>query len=187
MNTEALKELGLDEAQIKRVMADYGKAINAEKLRADEYQSENARLTQEMEANNGKMQDAAALIEARDGIENERAALEKAFDSYKIEKEIELSELAKTSAIKLALTESGTVDLELLYSQINAEGVAFDDDGKLTGLAEQVEEMKGAKPFLFAPVKSDTEPTPKITIGGNPNPAAGKGADPFRAALDKFL
>ena len=64
----------------------------------------------------------------------------------------QLKELKLTNAIKLALGDS-TQDGELVASLFDRSKLILSDDGKVTGLDEQLKTLKETKAFLFKPEK----------------------------------
>lgn len=81
----------------------------------------------------------------------------------------DLASMQKTNAVKLALKDSGTVNSDLLFSQVNLENVIIQDDGKISGLDDQVATFKETMPYLFQ--ETDEAAKPTIVAGGNPSGA----------------
>lgn len=79
----------------------------------------------------------------------------------------DLASMQKNNAVKLALKDAGTVNSDLLLTQINLDNVIVQDDGKISGLDDQLTTFKESMPYLFQS-KETTPPTGKVTIGGNP-------------------
>lgn len=52
-------------------------------------------------------------------------------------------------AISQALSAANAADEVSVRANLNLDGVSFGEDGKLTGLDEQLESLRTAKPFLF--------------------------------------
>ncbi|MBK0029243.1 phage scaffolding protein [Lactococcus sp. S47] len=79
----------------------------------------------------------------------------------------DLASMQKTNAVKLALKDSGTVNTELLFGQVNMDNVIIQDDGKVSGLDDQLATFKESMPYLFQ--ESSGTAKPKIVAGGNPS------------------
>lgn len=75
------------------------------------------------------------------------------------EYQAELKDLKLTNAIKLAITDSAQ-DIDLVTGLIDKSKLILSEDGKVTGLDEQVTGLKESKSFLFKP----TETTDNTTI-----------------------
>lgn len=78
----------------------------------------------------------------------------------------DLASMQKTNAVKLALKDSGTVNSDLLFGQVNMDNVIIQDDGKISGLDDQVATFKESMPYLF---QEGGAAKPKIVAGGNPS------------------
>lgn len=79
----------------------------------------------------------------------------------------DLASMQKTNAVKLALKDSGTVNSDLLFGQVNLDNVIIQDDGKISGLDDQVATFKETMPYLFQGADEPAKPT--IVAGGNPS------------------
>lgn len=79
----------------------------------------------------------------------------------------DLASMQKTNAVKLALKDSGTVNSDLLFGQVNMDNVIIQDDGKISGLDDQVATFKESMPYLFQKTEEPAKPT--IVAGGNPS------------------
>lgn len=85
--------------------------------------------------------------------------------------EADMKELKLSTAIKLALGESAQ-DVDLVTGLFDKSKLILADDGKVTGLEEQLKTLKKDKAFLF---KADKGPGPQIKGG---KPAESKGTPP---------
>ena len=77
----------------------------------------------------------------------------------------ELEEIRMMNAIKLAITGK-TQDEELVAGLIDRKKLFLGDDGKVSGLEEQLKALKESKSFLFKEEKAEKPGFHKI--GGNP-------------------
>lgn len=81
----------------------------------------------------------------------------------------ELKDLKLTNAIKLAIADSAQ-DVDLVSGLIDKTKLILSDDGKVTGLEEQVTGLKESKSFLFKSVDENNTNNiqfTKRTNGGN--------------------
>ena len=67
-------------------------------------------------------------------------------------------------------------------ANLDMSKVAQGEDGKITGLDEQLAELKTNKPFLF---KSD-EPQKKLNLGGPTGGAKAKSGSNIKSAVEDF-
>ncbi|MDZ4992635.1 hypothetical protein GNF80_06550 [Clostridium perfringens] len=100
--------------------------------------------------------DNAAL---RQQIESLQADNKKKDEDY----QAELKDLKLTNAIKLAIADSAQ-DVDLVTGLIDKSKLLLSDDGKITGLDEQITGLKEAKSFLFkAEETNNPSNNPKFT------------------------
>lgn len=84
----------------------------------------------------------------------------------------DLASMQKTNAVKLALKDSGTVNTELLFGQVNMDNVIIQDDGKISGLDDQLATFKETMPYLFQEAEPAKPAKPTIGFAGNPTTTA---------------
>lgn len=82
--------------------------------------------------------------------------------------EADMKDLKLSTAIKLALGESAQ-DAELVSGLFDKSKLILSDDGKVTGLEEQLKSVKESKPFLFKEEKAE----PPKNTGFRPLGASG--------------
>lgn len=114
-----------------------------------------------LKKNAGDNQELKKQIEALQKANNEQKA---AFDA-------QTKALRMDTAIKLAVADSAQ-DAEIVSGLIDKSKLILGEDGKITGLAEQVDALKKDKAFLFKTVR-----TPQYDPNGGSNPPA---ANPFK-------
>ena len=114
-----------------------------------------------LKKNAGDNQELKKQIEALQKANNEQKA---AFDA-------QTKALRMDTAIKLAVADSAQ-DAEIVSGLIDKSKLILGEDGKITGLAEQVDALKKDKAFLFKTVR-----TPQYDPNGGNNPPA---TNPFK-------
>jgi len=80
------------------------------------------------------------------------------------DKDAEMTKINKLSTIKLEALKAEPNDIEDILPHLDTEKVIVNDDG-ITGLKEQLESLKEAKPYLF---KETTPPGTGGSKGGGP-------------------
>lgn len=98
----------------------------------------------------------------------------------------DLASMKKTNAVKLALKDSGTVNSDLLFTQVNMDNIIIQDDGKISGLDDQIATFKQSMPYLFQSEETGT-PTGKISIGGNPPAGSQSGEKTLEQKIQERL
>lgn len=143
-----------------------GKAADASKKELEGYVSKDAydQLEQqknqlETSVNDYKTQMETLKTAAGDNedLKNQIAQLQQQNQQKDQEHQKELKELKLTNAIKMAVTAS-THDSELVAGLLDRNKLILGEDGKITGLDEQVKALKESKPFLF---KAEQKPPAK--------------------------
>ena len=70
------------------------------------------------------------------------------YDTVDQQRKQELAELKMMSAIKMAIAADAQ-DSDLVAGLVDRKKLILGDDGKVTGLDEQIKTLKESKPFLF--------------------------------------
>lgn len=178
MKREQLKELGLEDAAIDKVMALNGADIEKQKTAAE---------TAKTEADALKVQlaDANTQIESFKGMNIEQ--IKASADEWKAKAETAQAEATATilkvkqeHALERELKETFKVsDLVAVKAHLKADAIKFNDkDETFVGLKEQLDPLKESHGVYF----SDFTPPPQITTGGHSQSIVG---DAFDAAMRK--
>lgn len=100
-----------------------------------------------------------------DALKAQIKELQAANETAKAESEARIKELQFTNAIKLAVADKAQ-DTDIVSSLFDKGKLILSEDGKVTGLDEQLKTLMESKPFLF---KGQTKPNYNPAGGGNPN------------------
>lgn len=174
MNTETLQGIGLNDEQIRSVMAEYGKEINPLKQAQANAEQERDSLKSQLEDVNGQLSEAQKNSKKGSELQGQLKDLQQQFDDSKAKAEEQLQATKKDYEIAAALSKAGAKNDKAVKALLDTEKVNFDDNGKLIGLSEQLEAVKKDNDFLFADA-NESNPKPTITSKGNPNPDGGNG------------
>lgn len=190
MKREDLTALKLSEDQVEGVM----KLQNAD---LDPLKSQVASLTQERDNFKGQVEDYGTQVktlkkslEGNEDAQNQIKSLQEQVKRTKADGEAQLTKSQKANAMGLALRDAGARDAKAILPFLDDEVIKL-DDGKLTGLEEQVKTLKGDHDYLFTPDKPETkEPENtgsrvQIVTGGNPS-GSNQPTDPFEAKMAKY-
>lgn len=164
MKRETLKDLGLDEAVIDKIMAENGKDVEAEKAKLTAKQGELAKANETLKT----MQES---IKKFDGVDVEKLKLQATEWEAKYNTDIATERskadwLKNEYALKDALKDYGVKDPEyLIYKHGGVEKFAF-SDGKPVGLDDITKPYKEASPHLFAESQVATTKTGLTHQGG---------------------
>lgn len=148
MKKETLKDLGLDEAVIEKIMAEHGKDVEAEKAKVTAKQGE---LTKANEA----IKTLQESIKQFDGVDVEKlkqqaTAWETKYNTDIATERSKADSLKNEYALKDALKDYGVKDPEyLIYKHGGVDKFAF-SDSKPVGLDDITKPYKETSPHLFA-------------------------------------
>lgn len=149
MKRKFLEDLGLTKEQIDSVMAENGKDIEAEKEKA-------ATTTAELEDVKNQLKEANSTITdlKKNNVDNEALQTkvkeyEDTIKNQKADYEAKVRNLTLDSAIEKALNNANAKHGDLLSSKIDREKLVIGNDGKVTGLDEQIKGLKDNYKDLF--------------------------------------
>lgn len=168
MKRKFLEDLGLEKEAVDQIMDENGNDVNAAKA---DYEN----LKQQLETANGQITERDKQLETlkksagdNETLTQQIADLQAENKDAKEKYEAEMRELKLDTAIKLSI--AGKVhDETIALGQFDKTKLILNDDGKVTGLEEQVKALRESKSFLF---KEDGEPQRKTKP--NYKPAAGE-------------
>lgn len=182
MQRKFLEDLGLAKEAIDKILdensADIGKAKGdyddlKKQLSASESQiKERDKQLEELKKTAG---DNAELLKQIADLQTENAAAKEKYEA-------EMKDLKLSTAIKLAVGESAQ-DADLVAGLFDRSKLILSDDGKITGLDEQMKTIKESKPFLFKESKS-TGFRPLGVGQQNPKPTSDDGKVSMKSAIE---
>lgn len=149
-----LKGLELDESTINSIMARYGELTTKDKEKISS-------LEKEVKDQKSKIEDMEKNAPDLEAIKKEQ------FDLGKQEGTKEFETFKKSNALKEVLKNTKTKDVNLLSKLLDDEKIKYEEkDGKyeITGVNEQIEEIKKTHDYLFEQEKSQ-EPTQRVNVG----------------------
>lgn len=98
---------------------------------------------------------------------------DKKLNEYKLQVELEK-----------ALAAANSADEVSVKANLNMDTITFGEDGKLTGLDDQIAKLKTDKPFLFK--QTDKKPDPVLNLGGSTPGAKVEKTDGIKGAVEDF-
>lgn len=163
MKTEFLKELGLTEEQIKSIMAENGKDIEAEKEKV-----KNA--TTELEGTKTQLSEANKTIKdlKKSNGDNETLQIKvKEYEKAIADQKTENIRIQRESAIKVALKGAGCTDEDYFMFK-HKDKIEFDENNTPKNLDSIISTEKEGKSLLFSstvvgtpPIDGKSDPTPQ--------------------------
>ena len=180
MNQEELfAELGIaadKKEAAKKALTAFLDGAYVPKSRFNEVNEEKKTLTATVADRDKQLETLKKSTGDLDALKNQIKSLQDANKKAQEEADAKMKELRINDAIKLAIVDKAQ-DVDIVSSLFDKTKLILGDDGKITGLDEQLKELQKNKAFLF----KQAGPNPKYEpTGGHGNPST----NPF--AKDTF-
>lgn len=188
MNKQQFLDLGLTEEQAKKAEAESKKELEGyiPKARFDEVNEAKKQLDKDIKARDKQIEDIKKNAGDNEELKQQIETLQTENKTAKEKYEAELKDLQISNAIKLAISDKAQ-DADLVAGLFDKSKLILGEDGKVTGLEEQLKDLKENKGFLFKTEEpADPKPTPGFKVGGNggnPNPQDGGDTPSIKGAL----
>ena len=172
MERKYLKELGVAEDLIDKIMAENGKDIEATKTKFADYDDLKTQIT----TANKTIQDFKDLD--IDGIKKSADDYKLKFEQAETASQTKINELQFNHALDGALTGSKAKSAKAVKAFLDMEGLKLNGE-EIVGLKEQLEKIKTENSYLF----EDETPPPQFTKGSGYNPTADGDMNAARAVM----
>nr|DAO58867.1 MAG TPA: minor structural protein [Caudoviricetes sp.] len=174
MTQEQFEALGIDRSLAKKAAEESTKELDGyvKKESYDQLNQEKKQLETSVADHKKQLEDLKKTAGDNAALTQQIADFQTQMQQKETEHQKEIKDLKLTSAIKMSIAASAQ-DGDLVAGLINRDKLILGDDGKITGLDEQVKALKESKPFLF---KQEEKPNPKrgfFPLGGK-QPDSGK-------------
>ena len=177
MKRNQLKDLGLNEDQIKAVMDLNGEDINNAKSGNDAIVEENNALKAQIAERDKDLKNLRKNAKDNEELSNSYKELEAKYKNDTADLTNKLNQTRLTSAVDRALNASKVRDTKAIKGFLDMDKVKLDEQGNLSGLDEQIKEIHQTAPYIFDEgTKQNYEPN-------NGTPA---NTDPVQAMVDVF-
>ena len=167
MTQEQFEALGIDRTLAKKAAEESAKELNdyVKKESYDQLDQEKKQLETSVADHKKQLEDLKKTAGDNAALTQQIADFQTQMQQKEADHQKEIKDLKLTSAIKMAVAASAQ-DGDLVAGLIARDKLILGDDGKVTGLDEQVKALKESKPFLF---KQEEKPNPKrgfFPLGG---------------------
>lgn len=179
MERKFLKDLGLADDVIEKVMAENGKDINELKSAGETAKTTLADLQKQISERDKQLDTLKKSSGDNEALKKQITDLQSANKTAKDEYDVNLKKLTLGSKIETALLGAKAKNTKAVRALLDESKISLDGENVL-GLKEQLEQVQKDSPYLFGDI---TLKNPAPPAGGKP---AGEGAsDPFVAAAMK--
>lgn len=167
--TESLKDLGLNDEQVKGVMKAHGADVNEVKAKLNDVTAERDGLKGQIEDYSTKLAEAQKSAEKGSELSKQLEDIKQSAEKAKADADQKLKDTKLGYEIDMALAKNGALNTKATKALVDMEKVGLDDNGKLTGFDEQLEQVKKENAFLFKTEEtSDKKPGINAVAEGNP-------------------
>lgn len=174
MKTETLRELGLTQEQIDKVMAENGKDVNAAKGNVEQLTTQVSELQTQLGERDKQLKELKTTAKDNETLTAKIAELEEANKKMATDSQAKIEGIQKNHAIENGVREAKAKNMKAVMALLDMEKITY-KDGQLSGLSEQLENLKKGEDssFLFG----ETQPNkPAGTTPPNP-PSGGAGGN----------
>lgn len=171
MKRKFLEDLGLEKEVIDKIMAENGNDINVAKADYETMKQQLNTANQQIKERDKQLEELKKNNGDNEELKQQIVQLQAENKETKEKYESEVKDLQLTSAIKLAIGNSAQ-DTDIVAGLFDKSKLILDESGKVSGLEEQLKQLKEEKAFLF---KEEQQNTTTI-VGGKP--ADGNGGLP---------
>ncbi len=174
MNVEQIKALGISNLSDE----DINKIVNASteelkgyvpKTKFDEVNSAKKQLETDVKDRDKQIEEIKKNAGDNEELKKQIETLQNENKTSKEKYEAELKDLQITNAIKLAISDKAQ-DSDLVAGLFDKSKLILGEDGKITGLDEQLKALKEGKPFLFKEEKQGEQTNQGFKFGVQGNP-----------------
>lgn len=174
MKTEDLKAQGLTDEQIKFIMAENGKDIEAEKAKV-------TAESEKLKTAESTLKTLQEKVKAFDGVDIEK--LKKDVGDWENKYNTDISKLKLETALDMALVGNKARNAKAVKALLNMDEIKLDGD-KLLGLDGQLEKLKADSAYLFEGEEKPKDITP-VSTGGEHQTELSGDTDKFISAAMK--
>ncbi len=164
MKREDLKNLGLTDEQIEKVMAEHGKDITSLQEKVNGLTNERDGLKSQLDERDQQLVNLQKNSKNVDDLNEQIKQLQSDNKKANEEWQNKLATQTKNFKIETALREAKAKNVKAVLPFIDTEKVTVDGDN-LKGLDDQIKAIQQSDSYLF----EESKPEPKINIGGKFN------------------
>ncbi|OEH53129.1 hypothetical protein AQ616_17775 [Oceanobacillus sp. E9] len=183
MKRDFLKELGLEDEAIDKIMAEHGKSVNDMKEKAekaDTLESQVNDYKQQIADRDTQLKDLGEKAKGNEDLTAEIDRLKEENETTKSELEQKLEQQAFDHKLENTLKDANVKNPTAVKALLNLDEIKLDGD-KLRGLDTQLEGLKESDDYLFQSEQNSNDPSLEYTPGSHQQ--GGGGDDAFAQTL----
>lgn len=166
MKREFLKELGLEDEAINKIMAEHGKSVNDIKEKAEKVDTLESQINdykQQLEDRDAQLQELGEKAQGNEELTSQIEELKQQNEITKNEYEEKLNQQAFEHKLESSLSGAKARNIKSVKANLDLDAIKL-KDGELIGLKEQLESLKETDAYLFEEDQEET-PKPSFTTG----------------------
>lgn len=187
MNREFLKEIGLEDEAIDKIMAEHGKTVNQTKDELTSAQSERDSLKEQLSERDTQLEDLRGKAQGNEELQATIDSLKEANTQAKESYEKQLKEQKFNYELDRELMTAQARNPVAVRALLDTEVIKLDEDGKIKGLSEQLEGLKESDSYLFASEEGAPPSNSNFKPGSAQKTNNPKEVDPYDAGRQKAL
>ena len=149
MKREQLKELGLNDDQIQKIMGLNGEDINKAKSSNAETLEENEALKAQIKERDKDLNHLRKNAKDNEELSNSYKELQAKYDKDTADLTTKLNQTRLNSALDSALTKANVRNTKTIKGLLDMDTIKLDKEGNLTGLDDQIASIKKSDSYLF--------------------------------------
>lgn len=183
MKRDFLKELGLEDEAIDKIMAEHGKSVNDMKEKAekaDTLESQVNDYKQQISDRDTQLEDLGKKAKGNEDLTAEIDRLKEENTNTKNDYEEQLKKQAFDHKLENTLKDANVKNPTAVKALLNLDEIKLDGD-TLRGLDTQLEGLKESDDYLFQSEQNSNDPSLEYTPGSHQQ--GGGGDDAFAQTL----
>ena len=181
MKREFLKDLGIEDETIEKIMTEHGKTVQSLNSTITENETELTSLKEQLLERDNDIKELQANTEDEE-LKAKYSELQSKYDEDIETLNNQLAKKRLDGAITLELVNRKALNNKTVLPLIDMDTVKLTDEG-VQGLAEQLDKIAEDNPFLFEQEIEDEPKKPSFSVGKNPAKSEATRTDALREAL----
>lgn len=149
MKRDQLKNLGLEEDVINKIMDLNGADIEKAKASNAEIMQENEALKEQIKERDKDLSNLRKNAKDNEELSNSYKELQAKYDKDTADLSNKLSQTRLNNVLDNALSKAGVRNTKAIKGLLNMDDIKLDKDGNLLGLDDQVKSIKQSDAYLF--------------------------------------